>query len=971
MSNSMSNSMSNYQQYVKPHLSKLLAALGLDIAYTRAVGDTLYYRDRHGEEIPVLDLLGGYGSLIFGHNHPDIAATAKSLIEQQVPVHAQFSLRERAGDLAKRLSQMVQRELGSDEEFNVTFANSGAEAIEVAIKHAELDRILKLQTLLDDVSLNIERVQKAIRHGTAKVPVDVYRHSPIREQVFDVRGFEELIVGLVSHNTTQLVKRPIFLVMEKSFHGKLIGSVQLTYNKNFRRPFQYFGLNTRFISPNDPDQLRRVLAEERIVLYDLDVQDGLVRVVEREIPIFAAFLVEPIQGEGGINILDADFAKLIRKTCNELDCPLIIDEIQSGMGRSGSFLASTLVPLKGDYYTLSKSLGGGLAKISATLIRQSRLRKEFSLVHSSTFAEDDFSSGIALKVLDMLEADDGRAYGRVRDSAAKLRAAFERVRAAYPDVVRDVRGQGLFIGVEFHSQKNASSIIIRGSAYNDSLGYLMSGYLLHQERIRVAPPGSAPNVLRIEPSMFLTDGQIAHVEAAFGRLCDIVQKQDALHFVFPLTGATRAKPRAAAKDFRQAFPEQPVAASAFAPTRPVRKIAFINHLINPQLLTEVDPSLADLSADELRQFVLKMDPNKKAAPYPAVRIHSPLGSAIDFILYPLCVSSEQMGQYLVDGKLDGIRDDVQERIKAASEDGCEVAGLGMFTSIVTNNCLSLRVPDMALTTGNAFTIAMAIDAIDNALAAARLSIEELTVVVVGAAGNIASTYASLLSERTTRLILVGSERNGSLSRLNQTVHSIYDDTWQEICTLAREKLGRLAQRLVREPLVIEWLAQGSAPERGRGKAIALYLVERHGHDPYITVSTDRALIKSGHIVLCAANAPEPFLSGDDFRDNAIVCDIAVPNNVVDGIAAARPDLVYQQGGIVATPNGESLHPGARAFLGAGQLFACMAETVIMGLAGMHSHYSYGAISKQQVREIAALGRAHGFGLAEYKTGNSL
>nr|ABW82987.1 pyridoxalphosphate dependent aminotransferase class III [uncultured bacterium pEAF66] len=963
--------MSNYQHYVKTHLSKLLAALGLDISYTRAAGDTLYYRDRHGEEIPVLDLLGGYGSLIFGHNHPQIMATATDLIAQQVPVHAQFSLRERAGELARRLSGMVQRESGSEEEFNVTFANSGAEAIEVAIKHAELDRILKLQTLLDDVTLNIERVQKAIRNGTAKVPVDVYRHSPIREQVFDVRGFEELIVGLVSHNTTQLVKRPIFLVLEKSFHGKLIGSVQLTYNKNFRRPFQYFGLNTRFISPHDPDQLRRVLAEERIVLYDLDVQDGVVRVVERPIPIFAAFLVEPIQGEGGVHMLDADFAKLVRKTCNELDCPLIVDEIQSGMGRSGSFLASTLIPLKGDYYTLSKSLGGGLAKISATLIRKSRVRKEFSLVHSSTFAEDDFSSGIALKVLDMLEADDGKAYHQVQDSAAKLFAAFERVRAAFPDVIKEVRGQGLFIGVEFHSQKNASSIIIRGSAYNDSFGYLLSGYLLHQERIRIAPPGSAPNVLRIEPSMFLSDAQVAHVEAAFGRLCDIVRKQDALHFVFPLTASSRAKPRREAQDFSQAFPAQPAADSRFEPTRPVRKIAFINHLINPQLLTEVDPSLAVLTAEELRQFVLKMDPNKKAAPYPAVRIHSPLGSAVDFILYPLCVSSEQMGQYLADGKLDGIRDDIQDRIKAASEDGCEIAGLGMFTSIVTNNCLSLRVPDTALTTGNAFTVAMAIDAIDNAVAAAGLPIEELTVVVVGAAGNIASTYASLLSEKTTRLILLGSERNGSLSRLNQTLHSIYDDTWQEICTLPREKLGRLAQRLVREPLVAEWLEEGTAPQRGRGKAIAQYVAERHGHDPYITVSTDRSLIRRGHIVLCAANSAEPFLTGEDFRENAIVCDIAVPNNVCEGIGKDRPDVVYQQGGIVATPNGESLHPGARAFLGAGQLFACMAETVIMGLAGINRHYSYGAISKQQVREIAALGRAHGFSLAEYKTGSSL
>ena len=89
------------------------------------------------------------------------------------------------------------------------------------------------------------------------------------------------------------------------------------------------------------------------------------------------------------------------------------------------------------------------------------------------------------------------------------------------------------------------------------------------------------------------------------------------------------------------------------------------------------------------------------------------------------------------------------------------------------------------------------------------------------------------------------------------------------------------------------------------------------------------------------------------------------------ITSARPDLIYQQGGVVATPNGESLHPSARAFLKSGQLFACMAETAILGLAGINRHYSYGAISKQQVREILVLAKAHGFSLASSKSGNSL
>ena len=203
------------------------------------------------------------------------------------------------------------------------------------------------------------------------------------------------------------------------------------------------------------------------------------------------------------------------------------------------------------------------------------------------------------------------------------------------------------------------------------------------------------------------------------------------------------------------------------------------------------------------------------------------------------------------------------------------------------------------------------------------------------------------------------------------MHAIYDDAWREICSLPREQLGVLAAKLVEEPFIADWLKNDSAPRRHCGRAIAAALRERHDRDPYLEVSTERQLVRKGEIVLCAANQPEPFLGAEDFREGAVVCDIAVPNNVVPDIARQRPDLIYQQGGIVATPNGESLHPGARAFLREGQLFACMAETVVLGLAGFDRHYSYGAITKRQVREIATLAQAHGFRLADYKKGSSL
>lgn len=962
--------MSLYQHFVKSHLSKLMSTLGLDISYTKAKGDYLFYRNEYDEQIPVLDLLGGYGALIFGHNHPELLEHARNLLAEDLPIHSQFSLREHSGQLAEKLNSIVQRELADDEEFAVTFSNSGAEAVEAAIKHAELDRVLKLQSLLDEVTLNIEAVQKALRTGIAKVKEDFFAKTAAREAIFDVQSFEDLVVTLISHNAKMLAKRPVFLALEKSFHGKLVGTVQLTYNKNFRRPFQYLGLNTRFVKPNDAPSLDQIIDQERVTIFDLAIDDGYVQLIEREIPIFSGFLLEPIQGEGGINVLGSDFAKHIRKVCNINAMPLIIDEIQSGMGRTGSFLASTQIPIKGDYYTLSKSLGGGLAKIGATLIRRSHLRKEFSVIHSSTFAEDAYSSSIALKTLEMLESPEINAYAKAQVCGEKLKSVFLKLKDQFPSVIKDVRGLGLFLGVEFYPQDSASSILFRGSSYNDSFGYLLSGYLLHAERIRVAPPGSAPNVLRIEPSIFLTDHQIAHVERAFTKLCEIIEAQDALHLAFPLANSTRAKPRSEVVQFDTDFPVFKSEPQPAHITRPVRKVAFINHLINPELLAEVDPSLAELNSEELTAFVERMAPNKKTAPYPPVRIESPLGSAVDFYLYPLCVSSHQMVDYLTSGELDDIRSDIEDRIKDAKDQGCEVAGLGMYTSIVTNNCTSLRIPDMALTSGNALTIGMALDAIEQEVAKRELNADSLTTVIIGAAGNIASTYASLLSEQCSHIVLLGSHKNGSLNRVRKTAHTIYQDTWHELATHSREQWGVLAQKLADEHFIQQWLA-GEAPKENIGKLIADALIEAHGEDPYITVSDDMQWLGKGDLVLCAANSAEPFIEAEQFKSQAIVCDIAVPNNVMSDVTIKRPDIIYQQGGVVATPNGESLHPTARAFLSQGELFACMAETAVLGLAGINQHYSYGVISKAQVKEISKLAKLHGFALSASKVGSSL
>lgn len=957
--------MSQFTDFVQPHMGALFSALGLDIEYTRAEGNTIYHRVGD-DEVPVLDLMGGYGSLILGHNHPELVAHAKDLLDQQRPMHAQFSVRGEAGRLAAALNSVLRRETGIGERYLATFGNSGAEAVEAAIKHAELVRVRQATAVADEVAERVDAVERAVRDGSATVGSAA--SAALNDHGVSAIDVPALLAAVRAHNEAALAARPLLLALERSFHGKLVGSVQATYNDGFRTPFRNIGPRSRFVSADSIDDLDELAQDERVVLLDLSVVEGQVRLSTRELPSITAFLVEPVQGEGGIHALTEDQGRAIRKFCNRTGTPLVIDEVQSGVGRCGAFLASSLIGLRGDYYALSKSLGGGITKNSAMLVRESLHQGSFDVIHSSTFAADDHSCGVARKVVELLEADSGRIYRQVAERGERLHAILDDLREQYPDVIQDVRGKGLFLGVQLHDQSGANSVVLRSGAYSGSLGYQVAGYLLRSENIRIAPTGSASNVLRMQPSAFITDAELERIRDALERVCRILRFEDTLHLVHASTDQRIPKPRWEIVDHR---PERAAfeTSTSRAPRGEVRKVAFLNHLIDPELLRRVDPALRDLSDAALRSFVHGMEPVKVAAPYPGVRIESAKGTAVDFALYPLMVDSEQMSGYLASGDLAGIRADIAERVQAAREDGCEVAGLGMYTSIVTNNATALSVPGIALTTGNALTVAMGVRGMERAAAERGWNSDSSTLVAVGAAGNIASVYCQMFAARVSRIVLVGSKHSGSQRRLRSTVHELYADCWNRIASGG--ELAGIASRLAAEPLITKWLHDSPPSEETIGKSIAEYLVERYGADPFLTVTQDEDAVREGDFVLCAANSPKPFLNSGHFAANAVVCDIAVPNNAVSALSRERPDLHYSLGGIVGTPNGESLHQTARASLDAGQLFACMAETAVLGLAGVRENYSYGPITRQQVTDIANLADEHGFYLSTGKKEHSL
>ncbi|MGW5580646.1 aspartate aminotransferase family protein [Micromonospora chokoriensis] len=509
-------------ELAEAHMRQLLGSLGLDVNYVRGQANTLYFLD-DGQEHAVVDFVGGYGSLIFGHNHPKLVAYAKRLLDAQVPIHAQFSYHPYANELATALNRVHRREFDAAEDYRAIFANSGAEAVETALKHAEMDRSIRLAALGDEIHSHVEEARAAVAVGAAVVADQAYDTVGVTDRSAD--SCERLIEAVHRHNEPKFARSPLFLTLEGSFHGKLAGSLQLTHNSAYRLPFRALAAQARFLPFDQPAAIDKALDEERTFVFDVVVRDGVVDVVERELPVIGGFFVEPIQGEGGIHEVGVDMARAIRAAADAGGFPVILDEIQSGVGRSGAFFAGSHIGLMGDYYVLAKSLGGGLSKLSVLLVRDSRYQPDFELLHSSTFAKDAFSCHIAREVVQMLEADDGAAYGRVVERGDRLRAMLERIRSSFPDVVKDCRGRGLMLGLEFQDQTTCDDEIIASSARDGLIGYVLAGYLLREHRVRVFPTASASHTLRFEPSVELTDDEISQLESALEGACQLLHER--------------------------------------------------------------------------------------------------------------------------------------------------------------------------------------------------------------------------------------------------------------------------------------------------------------------------------------------------------------------------------------------------------------------------------------------------------------
>ena len=230
-------------------------------------------------------------------------------------------------------------------------------------------------------------------------------------------------------------KRPVAIAFLGSFHGKTTSALKVTYNHSLRDGFEGLSaIETEFVDPLEPERLGEVVRARMCQFLRPVARGGEVVLEPAPVTRVFACLLEPIQGEGGIRPMPAATLGWIAEHRRALGLPLIVDEVQTGCGRTGRFLAIEETPLAQDepeYVVLSKALGGSLVKIGATLIRSDILDDDFGILHTSTFGEDVLML-IALRVLHILTREDGRTMAEVGTKGVYLRQGLEGLQAKYP-----------------------------------------------------------------------------------------------------------------------------------------------------------------------------------------------------------------------------------------------------------------------------------------------------------------------------------------------------------------------------------------------------------------------------------------------------------------------------------------------------------------------------------------------------------
>ena len=285
----------------------------------------------------------------------------------------------------------------------------------------------------------------------------------------------------------------------KGFHGKTMGALSITGKPSYREPFLPVVPGCAFIEFNDSKALEKILDKRDV----------------------AAFFVEPIQGEAGIILPDDDYLKKAKEICEHYETLLVVDEIQTGMGRTGKMFASEWYGITPDIMTLAKSLSGGMVPIGAFITSKKIWNQAYggmgkATIHTSTFGGNTLACVAAIETINILLDEDLIERSRVRGEYLmnKLKALAE----SY-GIIESVRGRGLLAGVEF--RKPLSGLIKeKAEGISATMASLIAGDLINNHNIITAFTLNNPNTIRLAPPLLVSELEIDKLVESLAKSCE-------------------------------------------------------------------------------------------------------------------------------------------------------------------------------------------------------------------------------------------------------------------------------------------------------------------------------------------------------------------------------------------------------------------------------------------------------------------
>lgn len=930
MNTALTSSTRDYSELINPLLAQQLELLLLDKVYHRGAGAYLYYLDVGGEERRVTDFVGGYGAALLGHAPRELTDCAIRYLEKERPGLVQLSVKDEAVRCARWLQEEVKALTGRT--YNIIFANSGAEAVEAGLKHARLVFYEKI----NDFFRKFEQETARVLHVAARQEEGL--RGEMAEKIAEIRRQNAVIIEEAT---------PIVLAARNAFHGKTAGALSVTWNPEYRDPF-FPGQSSAEFVRLEVAEIERVFQANQFHLH-LPSMDHTGRLFFRAVPFnrISAALIEPIQGEGGVQPVPTAFIQRLAEASRAHAVPLIVDEIQTGCYRAGHLLLSVEKGVVADYFVLGKALGGGLAKISALLVDRRQYRSPFGLLHSSTFAEDGWSCHLALQALEQLKT---RA-SEVIEKGTRLIRSLRELQRLYPAVVRAVRGEGLMIGIEFRDFSESNSYCFQIMARSGRLHYLYAGYLLNEWGLRVAAPLSAANVLRIQPPVAVSEVDVQHLMRGLHALCEIIDCEDFYKLIeFRLPAIARGLRDQPQRFYHGNIPREPAAPGA-------RKVGFLTHFIDTGTVKAGDPSLRLLEDPYIEELLESILPLSTPTILGSKNIKNRKGAPVHITLAGLSFTSSMCRRALSDQATEPFVRLCQQAVRMLKTEGAELIGLGQYTSILTQNGLNIPETEVGLTTGNSFTVQLGLETVRARLREQGRELSKVKVGIIGAGGNIASVFADLFADDSAGVLLLGnSGRKEGYLKAVRTARNIYQRTVGDLLQGKGQHGGNLGR----------WLANSAVfREIRNGDRQAadprLYEAIEKEFGKGLLVRAVRSIVelKECQVIIVATSADRPFLFPEHFHPHTLILDLSVPHNCRPELIQNNKDIEVILGGIARLPNGETL-PVKGFPLEAGQVYGCMAETLLLGLEGRLASFSLGRIDRQQVALTKAMAREHGF-----------